>query len=181
MPYCPICQCEYKQGVKECPDCEVELVDKLYQEKKSEFICDNCKEDVDENDKFCKKCGAVFESDYKCKNHQDVMADALCLICKNPFCSECIVEVAGKFFCTEHSDYNFNENNWAVIYSTNHEWDASLHKDCIEGASIPCIIDSKKDSSRMLTYGHLADIRVMVPFDYVLKAEDALKNSQKKK
>lgn len=181
MPYCPICQCEYKAGVNECPDCKIELVDKLYQEKKSEFCCDNCKEDVSEKDKFCKNCGAVFESDFKCKNHPDVMADALCLICKNPYCSECIVEVEGKFFCEEHSKYNFNENNWAVIYTTNHDWDANIHKGYLDDMKIPCIIDSKKDTARMLTYGLLADIRVMVHFDYVLKAEEALKNIKKKK
>ena len=32
MPYCPNCRYEYKEGVKECPDCGVPLVEKLTEE-----------------------------------------------------------------------------------------------------------------------------------------------------
>jgi hypothetical protein len=33
MPFCPNCRCEYKEGVKECPDCGTRLVDQLPEEK----------------------------------------------------------------------------------------------------------------------------------------------------
>ena len=29
MPFCPRCQCEYRRGVRQCPDCRIELVDTL--------------------------------------------------------------------------------------------------------------------------------------------------------
>ncbi|HUU53823.1 MAG TPA: hypothetical protein VMY87_02795 [Armatimonadota bacterium] len=29
MPFCPNCRCEYRRGVRQCPDCRTELVDAL--------------------------------------------------------------------------------------------------------------------------------------------------------
>lgn len=29
MPFCPRCQCEYRRGVRQCPDCRTELVETL--------------------------------------------------------------------------------------------------------------------------------------------------------
>jgi hypothetical protein len=36
MPYCPNCRFEYKEGVKECPDCGAPLVDELPEDKPPE-------------------------------------------------------------------------------------------------------------------------------------------------
>jgi len=33
MPFCPICRFEYQEGIKECPDCGAELVEKLEPEE----------------------------------------------------------------------------------------------------------------------------------------------------
>jgi hypothetical protein len=38
MPYCPKCRFEYKEDVKECPDCGAPLVDKLPDEESPEGI-----------------------------------------------------------------------------------------------------------------------------------------------
>ena len=32
MPFCPTCKYEYVKGIRECPDCYVELVDQLCEE-----------------------------------------------------------------------------------------------------------------------------------------------------
>ena len=29
MPFCPVCKCEYVEGIENCPDCKVPLVDTL--------------------------------------------------------------------------------------------------------------------------------------------------------
>jgi hypothetical protein len=34
MPFCPTCRYEYVEGIKTCPDCYVELVPELEEEKK---------------------------------------------------------------------------------------------------------------------------------------------------
>lgn len=31
--FCPVCECEYKEGITKCPDCEVDLVDELVEEE----------------------------------------------------------------------------------------------------------------------------------------------------
>lgn len=41
MPYCPECKYEYVQGIKQCPDCNVDLIEKLPEEsqtKQDSFI-----------------------------------------------------------------------------------------------------------------------------------------------
>ena len=35
MPFCPKCKYEYRKGMKVCPDCDVQLEDKLHEEPKS--------------------------------------------------------------------------------------------------------------------------------------------------
>ena len=36
MPYCPKCRYEYREGIEECPDCDVELVEVLPTEQEQE-------------------------------------------------------------------------------------------------------------------------------------------------
>ena len=44
MPFCPKCRSEYKIGVTSCPDCRVELIDRLTEPLSDEFLADD---DVD--------------------------------------------------------------------------------------------------------------------------------------
>ena len=38
MPFCPVCKCEYVEGIENCPDCNVPLVDSLEEsEEETEF------------------------------------------------------------------------------------------------------------------------------------------------
>lgn len=61
-------------------------------------------------------------------------------------------------------------SNLAVVYTTNQEPDAQLLQGCLEDKDIPCSVDSRKDP-----FGLLAEFNVLVPFDYVLGAEEVLK------
>jgi hypothetical protein len=38
MPYCPKCRYEYIEGVEECPDCDVKLVEEMPPEEEDEDI-----------------------------------------------------------------------------------------------------------------------------------------------
>mgnify|MGYP003984936551 CR=1 FL=1 len=61
--------------------------------------------------------------------------------------------------------------NWAVVYTADAEWNASLVHGYLADEGVECIMDSKRDSARALTVGMLAQVNVMVPFDRVLEAE----------
>ena len=38
MPFCPECKYEYVAGIKACPDCYVDLVEALPEEKKAAYV-----------------------------------------------------------------------------------------------------------------------------------------------
>ncbi|HGE71977.1 TPA: hypothetical protein ENX78_14155 [Candidatus Poribacteria bacterium] len=38
MPFCPKCRAEYIEGVEECPDCQVLLVDELPPKEETEYV-----------------------------------------------------------------------------------------------------------------------------------------------
>ena len=175
MPVCPICESEYPEKIKICEDCGIELVDKVYKGKEKQNTCENCSSPVKKGDKFCKNCGIILKNNEFCEVHPEIKAEAVCLICKKFICDECIDEVSGKMFCPEHCNYSFTENNWAVVFTTNQEWEAELKKDFLAREGITAVINSKKDSSRMLTYGRLSEIWLMVPFEQVIEAENLLK------
>ena len=144
--------------------------------KKDIFICDNCNHEINEKDYYCSYCGAVFaDSDKKCHIH-DKPALGICMICKKAFCDECIIAIKNKFFCEEHSNYNFTKNGWASVYETENDDDAEIIKKNLDDNNIPCTIDNRKDPSFQLAFGLQGSIFVRVPFDYVLKAEKIMKD-----
>lgn len=135
------------------------------------FICDNCNNEINEKDNYCSYCGAIFaDIEQKCYIHNKP-AIGICMICKKAFCNECIVTIKNKFFCKEHSNYNFTNNIWVSVYETEHDYNAEIIKQNLDNNDIPCIIDNRKDRSFHFTFGPLGSIFVRVPFDYVLEAE----------
>ena len=54
MPYCPNCLTEYQDGVTECIDCHIPLVEGTPQ------FCPRCEEQVYDGDTFCDHCGILL-------------------------------------------------------------------------------------------------------------------------
>jgi hypothetical protein len=63
---------------------------------------------------------------------------------------------------------------WEVIYTTNTEIDALMCRDRLLMAGIPANILSQLDTSRMLTVGELAIIKVLVPKSLMISAKKIL-------
>ena len=62
--------------------------------------------------------------------------------------------------------------DWKLVYTTNTQMDAEHYKANLEGANIPVQILSQFDSSRMITVGDFAVVKIFVPEKYY---EDAKK------
>ena len=62
--------------------------------------------------------------------------------------------------------------NWQLVYTTNTQLEAEHYKANLEGADIPVQILSQFDTSRMITLGDFAVVKIFVPNEY---ADDAIK------
>jgi hypothetical protein len=169
MPVCPRCEDEYVDGVRVCAKCGVPLVETLPQPDASE-VCERCENLVTEEDTACRHCGNLLEDGLQCETHPTAEAVSRCVICGLLMCPDCEEKVGGRSFCSDHNGYRFVEN-WAVVYTADAEWNASLVHGYLADEGVECIMDSKRDSARALTVGMLAQVNVMVPFDRVLEAE----------
>ncbi len=56
--------------------------------------------------------------------------------------------------------------NWKLVYTTNLPMDAEHYKANLEGADIPVQILSQFDTSRMITIGDFAVVKIFVPEEY---------------
>lgn len=56
--------------------------------------------------------------------------------------------------------------NWKMVYTTNMQLDAEHYKANLEGAGIPVQILSQFDTSRMITIGDFAVVKIFVPDEY---------------
>jgi len=56
--------------------------------------------------------------------------------------------------------------NWKLVYTTNTQLEAEHYKANLEGAGIPVQILSQFDTSRMITIGDFAVVKIFVPDKY---------------
>lgn len=63
---------------------------------------------------------------------------------------------------------------WVLVYTTNTLLEAEMFKANLENAGIPTQILSQVDTSRMLTIGDLAIVKIFVPSPMLKEAEDLI-------
>ena len=69
----------------------------------------------------------------------------------------------------------FDDNSdWELVYTTNREIVAEMYKANLEGAGIPVSILSQVDSTRMLTVGNLAIVKIYVPKQFFNSAKEII-------
>lgn len=152
--------------------------------KTKKHLCTNCSFEADDDSDYCPRCGTLFIENIKCETHSKDEAEGVCVICWEPFCSDCSHSVNNIFLCNEHNDYEVYEG-MAKVFGTSDEIQIHYVKSCLEGNSFHPFIHSKKstpmqlggnDQSLINLSGSwrekiINEIKLLVPCNEVLEAE----------
>jgi len=68
---------------------------------------------------------------------------------------------------------------WRLVYTTNTVIDAEHYKANLEGADIPVQILSQFDSSRMITVGGFAVVKIYVPEEFYAESMEIINDIEK--
>jgi hypothetical protein len=186
MPFCPTCKAEYREGVTQCHDCGVALVERLPEERNEDFeVCSNCSEHVTPDSDFCVHCGAMFSNDnYWCEKHPTLNAAAVCVICRRLLCHDCSVRRGVRMFCEDHKNVEISED-WVVAFQSVDYFEANIVRGKLESAGIT--VNPRNNTS----IGFIADgfiesaigrsilrypVKVFVPLDQYLQAVEVIKD-----
>lgn len=152
------------------------------------LTCEACNNPVKEDDDFCPFCGVLFIDEIFCENHKNVIADGVCIICYIPYCKKCGAKTNNYFLCNEHSSYEIYEG-MARVYGTLDITTIQYAKTCLEQDGLHPVLFSRNSpyGGSRLSYSIIDpagnyfaniidDIKIMVPCQEVLKAEEILRS-----
>lgn len=160
------------------------------EEESAAAECSFCNSEIKSDDDFCPSCGSLFVN-AGCVNHPGKEADGVCVICTDPFCNQCGLFVNDiLFLCNKHSEYETIEG-MANVFSSPDEINVNLVKSTLEQEGLHPILFSKNSGYgepriMEIIYGTMGnylkdgdkEIKVMIPFQEVIKAEELLKQLQ---
>lgn len=155
---------------------------------KNLLICEVCNNPIKEDDEFCPYCGSLFIDEIFCDNHKEVSSDGVCIVCHIPFCKKCGTKINNHFLCNEHSNYEIYEG-MAGVYGTLDITTIQYAKACLEQDGLHPVLFSRNSPYGVsgLSYKLLdpagnyfaniiEEIKLMVPCQEVIKAEEILKS-----
>lgn len=157
-------------------------------EDQDDFECSFCENTVAHDDDFCPDCGTLFSNEIDCVLDPGVDATGVCVICCEPYCENCGSFVENKvFLCIEHAGYEIIEN-YAKVLGSNDETEIEYAKSILEAEELHPIIYTKEkyrhiavpteyliQTSGTSSGDRVNQIKLMVPFQEVLKAAEILK------
>ncbi len=161
MLICPGCKCEYQEGMKTCPDCNLDLLDVDL------ITCQNCGENIESNFKYCLHCGFVLEDSKseihdECENHPGVASIGACVVCGKPVCKQCAKHSGKRIFC-DRDEHLKIYGDFVLVSTCATEYEAQTLKSIIDMAGIECVLFSQKDHVFFSNVGNTAIVNVMVP------------------
>ena len=170
MPFCPQCFAEYVEGVAECSDCRVPLMEG------KPMHCPRCEEPVLPTDTFCDHCGVLqpaknTEKGPECATHPELAAIAGCIICGKPVCAECANEIEGKYFCDNDSHHELHQD-YVVVYRSSAEYEAEMIRANLENAGIDVQLFDQHGHIYFVDIGEMALVSVMVRKDEIEHATE---------
>jgi hypothetical protein len=155
--------------------------------QQAEYSCDKCEASVSANDLYCKNCGAIFTDSLFCFCHNSVPAKGVCVICSKPFCKNCGSDSNRVYLCDQHWRYEIHEG-MARVFGCIDNVQAQYVTDCLKQAGCHPFFYSRYNNPGpgmvstwvlvgVRNYGNhpIVEMKVLVPFAEVLKAEETLK------
>jgi hypothetical protein len=137
-----------------------------------------------QEDAYCKNCGAIFSDGLSCSVHGSIPAAGVCVICEKPFCSDCGGEENRVFVCDTHSKYEIVEGMGRVFGCTDNVQAQYVTTVLEQGGFHPFLYSRRFNPGAdlvavggvMRNFGGypIVELKVLVPFAEVLKAEGAL-------
>ncbi len=85
-------------------------------------------------------------------------------------CPHCALPITPAERCPHCGAELIHAAEWLHIYTVSTEWEATLLQGMLEAHGIPVVVLSQRDSSRQLTVGHLALVRLYVPIPFAIEA-----------
>ncbi len=83
----------------------------------SDITCGRCGSNVTDDDGYCPACGSLFTELYECTNHAGIPAEGVCVICGQPYCSQCGKASGGAFLCDVHAGHTVREGMVRVCWN----------------------------------------------------------------
>jgi len=120
-----------------------------------------------------------------CETHPGKTAEAVCIICQHAFCEECASWIQGRFLCQDHYEYEIYEG-MARVYGTSDPLQAQFIHSSLTDVGLHSFVYSRKTNSISLGGADynlfrphegkisINEIKVMVPCDEVLQAEQVI-------
>ena len=149
----------------------------------SEADCSYCENEISDDSDYCPRCGTLITENVKCKLHELVDAEGVCLICSQPYCSDCGDYLKKVFLCNKHNSYEVFEGYVRIFGSSDH-LQCEFVKSCLEQNSLHPVIFSNKFSQMYLGASYSMfktgedsnafiyhEIKILVPCSEVLEAE----------
>ena len=159
----------------------------MNESEKTDFFCTRCQCTVSAEDRYCKNCGAIFSDNVFCANHTSVTAEGICVICTKACCKECGGDSNAVFLCNSHWECEIQEG-MARVYGSIDNVQSQYVTTCLEQAGLHPFLYSRRfnPGSGMINtwvragirnYGKypIVELKVLVPFAEVIKAEKTLR------
>jgi len=178
--YCPQCQSDYRDDVKICPECKVELLSEKPVPK--EPFCPNCLKEYSEDKDFCPTCLVVLKKQEQISIKTDPIPFEEIEVC--PFCKSVITLESSEIIKNEFKCPSCNEfvsfdtifpekklSDLVVLGSYTYSYKAQFVASVLRSNNINCFIFDNNLVNIMPFFSNLiSGVKVLVPKAELIRA-----------
>lgn len=107
------------------------------------ITCSSCGEEVYADSDYCPHCGGInnVPPGLACVNHTVREVSGVCIICRNPFCEECLIVISGRKFCEEHHQVEVAQD-WAKVFESTEVHEAEFVRSLLESNAYKVLVQN---------------------------------------